>query len=372
MATKKTLQDIFNDDDPFGLLDVQAPSSSYRSTDERMVSSFEEINTFVEKNGRVPQLNGGVQEHRLASRLADYRNNADKREQLLSVDRFNLLTNEVQSINSLDDIFEDDELGIFDDDSGLFNFNHVQRPDERASADFVARRKMMHEFEKYKQLFVDCHRDLNQGNRKLVKFHENQIQEGAFFLLNGMLLYVEKLYDITIDKFGKRDGRTKLIFENGTGSNMLFRSLGKGLFQNGQGITFTNQEMINQFDENYNFISDADQHTGFIYVLKSKSENPEIKTMKHLYKIGFTTTTVEERIKNAINDPTYLMAGVEIVMTFKCYNMNTFKFEKLLHNFFGNACLEIEVFDQKGFRHTPREWFAVTLSEIEEFVERIL
>lgn len=87
MATKKTLQDIFNDDDPFGLLDVQAPSSSYRSTDERMVSSFEEINTFVEKNGRVPQLNGGVQEHRLASRLADYRNNADKREQLLSVDR---------------------------------------------------------------------------------------------------------------------------------------------------------------------------------------------------------------------------------------------------------------------------------------------
>lgn len=370
MATKKTLDDIFNDDDPFGLLEVKAPAAANRTKDERLISTFEEINAFVEKNGRPPLMNGGIQEHGLAARLAGFIESADKREQLLSYDKFNLLTAKIQEINSLDDIFDDDDLGIFDDDSGLFSFEHVRRPDERASTDYVSRRKVEHDFEKYELLFKNCHSELKNNVRKLVKFHENQIQEGAFFLLNGMLVYVDKLIDISIDKFGKRDGRTKLIFENGTSSNMLFRSLGKGLFQNGQGITFNNDEMINQFEQNY--ISDVDQQSGYIYVLKSKSENPEIKAFKHLYKIGFTTNTVEDRIKNATVDPTYLMAGVELVMTFKCYNMNTHKLEKLLHDYFGNSCLEIEIFDKNGFRHSPREWFTVALSEIEEFVEGIL
>ena len=46
-----------------------------------------------------------------------------------------------------------------------------------------------------------------------------------------------------------------------------------------------------------------DRVTGYIYVLRSLSENPAISRQKDLYKIGFTTNRVEERIANAEHEP---------------------------------------------------------------------
>ncbi len=186
------------------------------------------------------------------------------------------------------------------------------------------------------------------------------------------MLYVEKLINITVDKFGKRDGRTRCIFENGTESNMLFRSLGKGLFQNGQGITFSTEILNTTYTENFSNINENDKASGYIYILKSKSERSEIKEITNLYKIGFSTVEVEERIKNAIQEPTYLMADVRIIMTFKCFNMNTHKLEQLLHTFFEKACLSIDIFDKNGNRHTPREWFIAPLNIIEQAIELII
>src|ERR1035437_7463008 len=368
---KKKLQDLF-DNDPLGLLEIK-PLVAVRNEDNILVSKFQEIIDFYQQNQRLPLENNGVNEHILYSRLCDFRETESKRKILEQYDEFGLLVPVEKKVFTIDDILEDDPLGLLDeDDLGLFDFNFVLRPDERASADFVARRKATQNFEKYEQLFKDCQRDLKQGERLLIKFHENQIQEGAFFVLNGLLVYVDKLMNITTDKFGKRDGRTKLIFENGTESNMLFRSLGKGLFQNGQGVTFTNAEMNTQFENNYNNISSEDKESGFIYILKSKSDKSEIKDIKHLYKIGFSTTTVEERIKNAAQEPTYLMAEVRIIMTYKCFNMNTHKLELLLHNFFGSSCLNVDVFDALGNRHTPREWFIAPLDIIEQAVQLII
>lgn len=368
---KKRLQDLF-DNDPLGLLEVK-PYAECRNEDKVLVEKYYEIVDFYNQNQRLPEENNGVNEHTLYSRLCDFRETESKRKILEQYDELGLLVPVEKKVFTIEDILDNDPLGLLDeDDMGLFDFDLVQRPDERASTDFVARRKATQNFEKYEQLFKDCQRDLKQGDRKLVKFHENQIQEGAFFVLNGLLVYVDKLIDITIDKFGKRDGRTKLIFENATESDMFFRSLGKGLFQNGQGVTFTNKEMITQFENNYNNISSEDVESGFIYILKSKSEKPEIKDIKHLYKIGFSTTTVEERIKNAAQEPTYLMADVRIVMAYKCFNMNTHKLELLLHNFFGSSCLNVDVFDNFGNRHTPREWFIAPLDIIEQVVKLII
>ncbi len=378
MATKKTLDDIFNDDDPFGLLEVKAPAASFRTKDERLVSNFEAINTFVEKNGRLPQLNEGIQEHGLAARLEGFRDNTENREKLLPYDKLNLLTAKNQEINSLDDIFEDDVLGIFDDDLGLFDFTLVRRPDDRASADYVAKRKPCPDFQNYEGLFKAVHVDLKESKRSFVEFKQGNLKEGAFYMHNGLLFYLEKINISQREHYKtdgtrvREDGRTRCVFENGTESNMLKRSVEKILYANGKAITELNESSNDYFERNMMQITVADQQSGYIYVLKSKSEKPEIKAFKHLYKIGFTTTTVEDRIKNATIDPTYLMAGVEVVMTFKCYNMNTHKLEKLLHDYYGNSCMEIEIFDKNGLRHSPREWFTVTLSEIEEFVERIL
>ena len=369
---EKKLLAIF-DNDPLDLLNVK-PLTTIDSPDKKLIDSFLEIVEFHKSNNRLPIEFNGTNEHGLFSRLKGLKNDTTKLAILSEYDELGLLQTKEKEYLSIDDVLNDDVLGLLDDESeGLFDLVHVKPIDkDRAEADFVARRKACVEFEKYEHLFKNCQTELKTGERKMTKFHENQIQEGAFFVLGGMLVYVEKLIDITVDKFGKRDGRTKLVFENGTESNMLFRSLGKGLFQDGQGITFTNEELNKQFENKYNNITENDKASGFIYILKSKSDKPEIKDIKNLYKIGFSTTTVEERVKNAIQEPTYLMADVQILMTYQCYNMNTNKLELLLHNFFGKSCLDIDVYDLSGKRHTPREWFIAPIEVIDKAIELIV
>ena len=140
------------------------------------------------------------------------------------------------------------------------------------------------------------------------------------------------------------------------------------MYKNGQSVT----ELINNTDLIINHINEEDKESGFIYILKSKSVNPEIQAIPNLYKIGFSTTAVEERIKNAFQDPTYLMADVKIVTTYKCYNLTTQVFEKIIHTFFGSVSLVIDIFDNKKVRHSPREWFTVPLKIIEEAIPLII
>jgi hypothetical protein len=212
---------------------------------------------------------------------------------------------------------------------------------------------------------------LQNGKRKIIPFAKDQIKEGNYFILGGILLYVAKLHKMTIYKNGKKDGRTLIVFENGTESNMLYRSLRKGLIENGRAVTFTDEEVYKDFYKNMNVITEEDEEAGFIYVLKSRSQEPEIRSIENLYKIGYSKIAVEERIKNAEQEPTYLMAPVSIVTAFQCYNLNPQKLEQLLHNFFGSSCLNIDVFDSKGIRHTPREWFIAPLEVIEKVINLI-
>lgn len=371
MDKDSILDEIFAND-PFGLLKVKPASSPTRNADEKLVASFMEIIDFYEQHNREPLHSGDMKERMLCSRLNGIRENDLKVEMLRMYDTFMLLNSRPKAYNSIEDIFNDDTFGLLENDAAdsLFDLKHVTPYDkDRAETDFFAQRKACKDFHNYESLFKNVHNDLKSNKRKRVKFHENQIQEGAFFVMSGMLVYVKTLIDITVDKFGKRDGRTHLIFENGTESNMLFRSLGKGLFQNGEGVTFNNESINEGFLGN---ITNEDLLTGHIYVLKSKSSKPEIKEISNLYKIGFSSTSVEERVKNASKEPTYLMADVHIVTSFKCYNMNPQKLELLLHNVFGNVCLNVDIFDLDGNRHTPREWFVAPLNVIEDAIKLII
>jgi len=153
---------------------------------------------------------------------------------------------------------------------------------------------------------------------------------------------------------------------------MLKRSVEKMLYANGKVVSenadATNEEFLRKFSD----VNDEDLAAGFIYILKSKSEKQEIKELNNLYKIGFSKGSVEERIKYASKEPTYLMADVNIVMAYKCYNMNPQKLEQLVHGFFGKSCLNIDVFDENGVRHTPREWFIAPLHVIEQAIHYII
>jgi hypothetical protein len=52
--------------------------------------------------------------------------------------------------------------------------------------------------------------------------------------------------------------------------------------------------------------------------------------------------------------------------------MNPQKFEKLLHQFFGSACLNLDVFDASGKRCIPREWFIAPLDVINTAINLLI
>lgn len=52
--------------------------------------------------------------------------------------------------------------------------------------------------------------------------------------------------------------------------------------------------------------------------------------------------------------------------------MNVNKLKTLLHNFFGQSCLEIEITDRNGEKHKPREWFIAPLEITEGAIRLIL
>jgi len=384
MAKKKpTLDGIFNDD-TFGLLESKAKSSTVKTGEDRLVDSFEEINAFFDKNNREPN-KSSMSEYGLLAKLKNFRENETQKKTLKPFDRHNLLGFVEMEKPTIDTILnEDDDLGLLDLDNDLdiFKFKHTPKPEDRAETDFVARRKAMKEkdFAKYETMFQKVHKEIKEGKRKILPFKniEKNLHVGDYYLMDGILLYLESANlkkEEWEQKSGNRvriEGRTRTIFENGTFSNMLYRSLGKQIQKSGKLITNTYEKLEQELFVNTGLVQEEDVESGWIYVLKSKSTNTEISSIKDLYKIGFASTSVDDRIKNAKNEATYLFADVKKITTYKIYNRNADKLESLLHRFFANVCLDIDLFNEQGQRLNPREWFVVPFKVIEEVIELIL
>lgn len=384
MSNKKkiSLDDIFNDDD-FGLLDSTVKSSNVKSEENRLVDSFEEINSFFDKHGREPNTTS-MSEYGLFARLKNIRQNEQQKMLLKPFDRHNLLGEVELPKTSIDDVLNDSDFGLLDTggDLSIFKYKHISKEDERSKADFIAQRKPMKEkeFKPYEKMFQKVHEEIKEGKREIKPFYslEKNLQVGNYYIIDGVMLFLEaanldeKLRGVSTGNRVQVDGRTRTIFENGTYSNMLFRSLGKQIQMSGKMITSTYEGMNNELYVNSGMVKEEDILTGWIYVLKSKSIHPEISKIQNLFKIGFSTTPLEERIKNAKNEATYLYAEVIKVSSYACYNRNADKLEQLLHRFFAEACLNIDIEIIKGRRITPREWFVVPFEEIERAIELIL
>jgi predicted DNA-binding transcriptional regulator len=384
MGKKKlTIDDIFDDDD-FGLLDSKIKKSSVKTDAERLIDSFEEINVFIAKNKREPS-KSSMSEYGLLAKLKNFRENEEQKKILKPYDRHNLLGHVEMEKQSIDDILnEDDDLGLLDADNDLdiFKFKHTPKPEDRAESDFVAQRKPMKEkdFEKYEQLFLQVHKEIKEGKRKIKPFTniEKNLHIGDFYLMNGIMLYLESAnlkkeeWEQNSGNRVRVEGRTRTIFENGTFSNMLYRSLGKQIQKDGKLITNTYGKIEQDLFVNSGLVKEEDVQSGWIYVLKTKSTKKELTDINDLYKIGFASNSVDDRIKNAKNEATYLFADVKKIATYKVYNRNADKLENLLHRFFANACLDIDLFNEKGQRLNPREWFVVPFEVIEETIQLIL
>ncbi len=363
-------------EDPLGILKNQSVQPI--TTDQRLKDSFEEINKFIDENGREPIESTDITERKLFSRLKQLRKDFDKASILQDYDRHNLLS-DVREIKSVDDILENDVLGLLDDGpDNIFNLKNI--PKKKDKTDFVARRKPCKNFKDYEAKFKEIQKEIKEGKRKLIFHKEHHLKEGNYFVLDGILLFLEKIDDPIIKEFndktqGKRkrlDPRIRCIFENGMESNMYLRSLGKELYNNGSTVIQSNEEAFKQFNEGFSPVTDEDKATGNIYVLSSLSDKPEIQSIKDLYKIGFSTTSVEERIENAENETTFLMAPVKIVSSYKTFNLNPQKFEDLIHQVFSNRRLDIKVADKEGNLKQPKEWYIVPIRVIEQAIELII
>ena len=367
------LEKILNDD-PLGVL--KSPISQPITIEQKLRDSFEEINKFIDDCGREPLESTNILERQLYGRLKQLRKDFDKSLILKDLDKHNLLAN-VKEIKTVDDILENDVLGLLDDDSeDIFNLRNI--PKNKTKTDFVARRKPCNNFKDYEDNFKKVQKEIKNGNRKLIIFKESNLKEDRYYVLDGILLYLDKIEDKNIKNFKgttrdkRNDPRIRCIFENGLESNMYLRSLGKELHSNGATVIHSNEEALTEFSEGFQNITNEDKATGNIYILSSLSTNPEIKAIKDLYKIGYCTTSIEKRTENAKNETTFLTAPIKIISSYKTFNLNPQKFEDLVHQFFAERCLDIKIADNNGNLKKPNEWYVVPIKIIEQAIQLII
>lgn len=353
-------------DDEDGLLEVRPPTAGVQGDDARLLSSFKELEQFFVDHGREPgPSDQSMHEYRLCNRLAAIRGSREMVDKLRAFDTHNLLGKPVDTIQ---DIFADDSMGLLDtgpDD--IFTFRHV--PKDVDLPDRIAKRKPCPDFKEFEPLFAQCHAELKDGTREARAFTgEQQIREGHFFIVHGVMVYVAHVGEPErIAKNGKMNARLRCIYENGTESDILLRSLARELYRDeaGRRILDSRDKALEELEG----IQAEDKEAGHIYVLSSRSTLPAVTAIPNLYKIGFTKGSVQDRIKNAEHEPTYLMASVKVEAAYRAYNMNVHKFETLLHTFFGENCLDITVTDDAGKKAVPREWFVAPLHIIEAAVQ---
>ncbi|MEA9432157.1 MULTISPECIES: GIY-YIG nuclease family protein [Aeromonas] len=400
-SVRRSLDDIFNGPDEFGMLEVQAKRSSGGAPLE--VAKFEEINAFVDQHGHAPDSAGELSEKLLARRLNGYLTNQTLHAALKPYDRHNLLPDmpestskrpeadadvvEAQSVESvekpgtdtaaenvasLDDIFASEAFSDIDlGDSELFEPVHVAFISDREAPDEVAQRRVCEDFYAFESTFKSLHEGLKSGDVQTARFQQaSQVQPGDAFILEGVLCLIDEVGEYREDGEGRYDPRLRVIFENGTESNHLLRSLAKRLYtdETGRRIIRDADSVVDAF----NNVTHRDKRAGQIYFVTTKSENPDLKGIPNLVKIGYTEQTVEERTKKAERDTAFLEAPVKILASMECYNLNPSKFETLIHGFLHAQRLKMTLIGKDGKAYHPKEWFSVPLDTAREVVKRII
>jgi hypothetical protein len=352
--------------------------SSRTPREERIIAGFEDILRFHQTHGRAP-LHGedcDIFERLYAVRLDQLRKLPEAQSLLAELDSPGLLSGAAVTTTSVDDLDEDAllaELGVGDvplEQNDITVLRHVRSNTEKRAAEEIADRTRCADFEKFQPLFEQVERELKSNVRKSLRFgRDASIAFGNFFILGGQLAYVAEVGEAIKAPNGESDARLRVIYANGTESNLLRRSLQRALYKDDTGRRLTDPDMGPLFGDSP---EPDDIESGTIYVLRSQSTHPFVSEHRELiHKIGVTGGKVETRIAGAAKDATYLLADVEIVATYKLHNLNRTRMENIFHRLFGSAQIEVTIDDRFGNPVKPREWFLVPLHVIDEAVERI-
>lgn len=361
--------------DTFGLLSDVKPAKPKVDNLPPTVLNFLEIVEFYRANDRLPSIDAtDINEKRLAARLTAYKTRL--RKSVEAYDDLGILDMvegqepvreskiATATPGSLDDIMACDPNGLLKDvDVSILKIENVrsQSSDDRNWPDEIATRKPCEDFYNYEKLFHDMQRDIANRKVEVIRFrNETQLEVGHFFILSGLICFVDSVLDDRLSESERNNPRLRVIFENGIETNILKFSLSRALYKDphGRRILPNAQSVENQF----NGITHRDKATGCIYILASQTKSPvlsELKAQGRLVKIGYSSQDVYERIKNAENDPTYLEAPVTVLATLDCYNLNPQKVEHLIHAFLAKQRINMTLVSSKGKPYKPTEWFMV-------------
>jgi len=370
-----------NDDELLDALGVEvAPLKSVSRTprEERIIAGFEDILRFHQTHGRSPQHGEGrdIFERLYAVRLDQLRRLPEAQALLAELDGPGLLSGPAAASVDANDLDEDAllaELGIGDgpaDQNDITVLRHVRSRAEKRAAEEIADRTPCADFNKFQPLFEQVERELKSAVRKTLRFgRDTSIETGNYFIVGGQLAYVADVGEAIKAPNGETDARLRVIYANGTESNLLRRSLQRALYKDETGRRLTDPDMGPLFGD---APEPDDIETGTIYVLRSLSNHPFVAEHRELiHKIGVTGGKMEARIAGANKDATYLLADVEVVATYKLHNLNRIRLENLFHRLFGAAQLDLTIEDRFGNPVKPKEWFLLPLHVIDEAVQRI-
>jgi len=349
--------------------------------EERVIAGFEDIQRFVDQHGHAPRHgeDRDIFERLYAVRLDRLRALEECRTILAPLDHQGLLAGasaaQVAPVETMDD---DELLAELEGAAGapeITELRHVRTAADKRAAEEIANRTPAEDFEQFKPLFDQVASDLKSGVRvshqirKDAGFLKADIKTGEFFIVGGQTTYIAEVGEPIRAPNGEFDARLRVIYSNGTESNLLLRSLQRALYKDETSRRVSDPSAGPLFA---NEAADDDLASGTIYVLRSKSDHPMVAANRSvLHKIGVTGGDVARRIINAKLDATFLLADVEIVATYDLYNINRTRLENLIHRVFEPARLDIEIKDRFGHPVVPREWFLVPLFVVNEAVERI-
>ena len=378
------MADDINDDDIelLGELGVEAESVSSggrTAKEQRIIAGFEEIERFVEEHGRLPEHGESrdIFERLYAVRLDRIRESGVCRGILAGLDSRGLLgpDNEPRVFRAEEAPADEALLAALgvpaepvDDVTKLV---HVRPREEIKAAEEIAQRNPCKYFAVFQPLFEKIQRELASGERHTLPYKDNaETKKGDLFILDGQKVIVAEMGEPFVSDYGRPDRRLRVVYDNGTESDLLLRSLQRALNKDKASRRITEPDLGPLFSDKE---AADDLQTGYIYVLRSMSDDPFVAQNRTvIHKIGVTGGDINARITNAKKDPTYLLADVEIVATFKLANINRKRLEALLHKFFGNARLDLQLKDRFGAHVEPREWFLVPLSAIEEAIQKFM
>ena len=361
--------------DPLGLVADVKPAQKKPADPKASAlrQKFSEIVAFYEKNGRIPAFDSeDVFEGMLGSRLKTYQGSPAYAVAVADLDTHGLLSmgggrkatpDSPAVCTDFESVLGDAARFMDDQDPSIFKIEHVteQGAEKRAWPEEIASRKKCEDFENFERLFKDAQRDIVNRKVQTGRFkNETQIEVGDFFILSGLLCIVDGILEADRERSGKDNPRLRVVFENGIETNILKLSFARALYRDPNGRrVIPSAETV---EERLQGLTHKDRATGCIYILASETRAPALADLKRqgrLVKIGYSTQSVEERVKNAATDPTYLEAPVRILASLDCFNLNPQKVEHLIHAFLASQRLQLKLISSKGVPYTPTEWFAV-------------